>query len=663
MDIIATSLTTILSLDHLMYLTFGVVLGIIVGILPGLGGVAGLSVLLPFTYGVEPSSALAMMIGLLIPTTTSDTFTSVLLGIPGTSASQATVLDGFPLAKQGQAARALSAAFTSSLLGGVFGAAILTVAIGFSRPVIMAFGFGEQLMLVIFALTMVAMLTGKAPLKGIAACSLGLLLGSIGAAPATGEYRMTFGTLYLSDGLSIMVVGLAMFAVPEIIDLLRREEPVAGDMNIKNGWLTGVKDVVRNKWLVLRSATLGCLLGALPGIGGSANDWIVYGHVVQTSRDRSKFGKGDIRGVIAVESSNNAKDGGALVPTLLFGIPGTGSMAIILGGFVLVGLQPGPQMLTQHMDITLTIIWSVALANIIGAGICFLLAPQFARITTVKFTLVGPVMIVLIFFAAFQVSRSLDDMIALLLAGAFGVYMKRFGWPRPALLVGFVLSPGLEASLYQAMQVYGLSFFQRPLVLAILAVTIISVLLSIRSHGTGVDSEQVVGVDAEGDAPTRRIGRLPQIVFSVFMLVVAIVAIAQSVDGAFLSKLFPVTVASILTLACLGILFFQGFGKEQGANLFDAADLVERRNGVGYYLLWILGYILAVWLVGMQIAAMGFVLALVTIKAGWRSVRNLGLAIGVLVAVNLASRYLNLVFPDSVLDRFIDMPDWLAAII
>lgn len=662
LELIYSALLTLLSPEHFFYLCVGVFLGLTVGILPGLGGVAGLSIVLPFTFGMEPSLALAMMIGLIVPTTISDTFVSILMGIPGSSASQATVLDGFPLAKKGEGSRALSASFIASMIGGLIGALVLSVSVAFSRPIILAFGFGELLMLVVFSLSMVGMLTGKSGLKGIAACALGLLIGSIGAAPATGEYRMTFGQLYLADGLSIIIVGLGMFAVPEIIDLLRRESTIANQGLTRNGWMQGFTDVMRNKWVLVRCSLIGCLMGALPGVSGSVIDWIAYGHVVQTSRDRSQYGKGDIRGVIAVESANNSKDGGSLVPTLLFGIPGSGTMAVLLGGFMIIGIQPGPAMVTQHLDLTFLMIWSLALANVIGAGVAFLAAPQISKLTTIKYTLLGPLMIVLIFFAAFQASRDFTDMIALFTAGVLGVLMKRFGWPRPALLIGFVLAPGLEASVYQAIQVYGLRFFERPLVQVILVITIISIVAAFLTRKSSVDTEQMVGVDAEHDmsAVVRR--RLPQIAGTLVIIAIAAVALYDSAGRAHLSRMFPMIVGSVVVVMSLAVLALQAFGKEGMTVFHDSGNSTHLKRSNVHYLIWIVGYLAAVLAIGFPLASTAFVLIFTTIKAGWNPIRNGLLAAGTLGLMIAVSINLGLTFPSGVLQRVLPMPTWIGGL-
>ncbi|MCB1487424.1 MAG: tripartite tricarboxylate transporter permease, partial [Bauldia sp.] len=280
---------------HLAFLIVGVLVGLVVGILPGLGGIAGMSILLPFLYGMDPTSALGMLIGMVAVIPTGDTFTSVMMGIPGSSASQATVLDGFPLAKRGEAARALSAAFASSLFGGVIGALVLSFAIVIARPLVLSFSSAELFMLTLFGLSMVAVLSGRSLAKGVAAAGLGLIIGSIGTAPATGEPRMTLGIDYLYDGIPLVVVAMGLFAIPEIIDLLKRGTAISESTGLGGGWGKGLRDVLRHPWLVARCASLGCVIGALPGLGGAVVDWIAYSHVVQTSRDKSQFGKGDIR--------------------------------------------------------------------------------------------------------------------------------------------------------------------------------------------------------------------------------------------------------------------------------------------------------------------------------------------------------------------------------
>lgn len=637
---------------HLFFLVLGTVLGMIVGILPGLGGIAGLSIVLPFVFGMEESHALSMMIGLLAPTTTSDTFPSVLMGIPGTAGSQATVVDGFPMAKKGEGARALGAAFTASLFGGVFGAIVLTGAIFAARPIILAMGFGEQLLLIVLALSMIGMLTGTSALKGLATCTFGLLIGSIGAAPATGEFRMTFGSIYMSEGIPIVIVGLGMFALPEIVDLLRRSGTISESGTLGHGWIEGFKDAFRNWWIVLRCSVIGCIVGALPGLGGSVVDWIAYGHVIQTSRDKSGFGHGDIRGVLAPESANNAKEGGALIPTLLFGIPGSGSMAILLGGFILVGVEPGITMITEHLNLTFVMIWSLALANVIGAGLCLALANYVALLTTIKYALLAPFMIVLIFFAAFQATRDWYDLVALLVMGTLGIFMKRFGWSRPALLIGYFLAPRLEPKIYQAAQVYGWTFFERPIVIVLAILTVLSIWAAWKfspNHGKTYEQEGPHGV---GD-------KRPQLYFAFAILGFSVYAFFDSLQYHPRGMVFPFAV-SLISLAMLVPLLTSMIRKQTAdAVLFDNERGVESNRSDFFYVAWVLGMLGMVAVVGFPIGCAFFIYYFITKNAGGSHVKNAIMGVSGVTFLGVMSHFLTLRYPQGLLQMVVEMPWWL----
>ena len=473
------ALTVLLTPSHLIYLIGGVVLGLCVGILPGLGGIVGMTILLPVIYGMDVHNAFALLIGMVAVIPTSDTFPSVMMGIPGSSASQATIMDGYPLAKKGEAARALGSAFSASLIGGLIGAAVLTLIIPIARPLVLAFGSPELFMLAVLGMSMVGVLSGNQPIKGIIGAGIGLMLGAMGDAPAIAEYRYTFGFDYLMDGVSLVIVGLGLFAFPEIIDLLIKGRPIAEKAELGRGWLDGVRDTLRHKLIVLRCSVLGVVIGFIPGLGGSVVDWIAYGHIIQTSKDRERFGKGDIRGVIAPESANNAKEGGGLIPTFLFGIPGSGSMAVFLGGLLILGIQPGPSMVTENVDLLYTAIWSLALANIFGAGLALLLAKPITLLTVIPFSYLAPFMVLIITFASYQASYSWGDLIALLLVGILGWLMKQFGWPRPAALIGFVLAGNLEQYLFISVQRYGLDWLTRPGVIIMTVIIVASLGASI----------------------------------------------------------------------------------------------------------------------------------------------------------------------------------------
>lgn len=660
-DIIFQSLATLLTFNHLLYMTIGVVVGLVIGILPALGGIAGMSLLLPFIYGMEPSSAIAMMIGMLAILPTSDTFSSILMGIPGSSASQATVLDGFPLAKKGEAARALSAAFASSLFGGVFGALILTGMVLIARPLILSFGSAELFMLAIFGLSMVGILSGSSLGKGIASCSLGLALGSVGTAPASGSERMTFDSLYLMSGIQLAIVGLGIFALPEIVDLLRSNQSISSTGKLGKGWRTGVKDVWRNRWLAVRCSGFGALIGMIPGLGGSVVDWLAYGHAVQTSKDKENYGKGDIRGVIAPESANNACAGGALVPTLLFGIPGSGSMAIFLAAMILIGLQPGPAMADPNRDLglTYTIIWTLAVANVLGAGLCLLLSPSIAKLTTIKYTLFAPFMIIVISFGAFQASRSFSDMVALLVVGVIGIFLKRFGWPRPAFLIGFVLAGQVETYLYQAVQFDGWAFMLKPVVLVIIAVTVLSVWFGSRSR-PGEENEK--SLEMEGDGESAKATNLrPQIIFTALALVAFAYVFYATFDLPFLDRIFPIAVAIVGIASSALVLMPQlrstADGVPHEANFDMDANATD--GGPWRFVAWLVGFVALIGLVGFFLALLIFFMAFMrtVAKTGWLQAVTLTAAAAAMILV--LTWFLNMHLPAGLLqDHFYSVLPW-----
>ena len=462
---------------RLMFLMLGCMMGLVLGIVPGIGGLAGTAMLLPFTFGMDPYSAFALLLGLGATTATGDPIPAVLFGVPGGAASAATVLDGFPMAKRGEAGRALSAAYMSSLMGGIFGAALLAVSIPILRPVMLYLGSPELLAFSVLGISMVAVLSGSAPLRGVGAGCLGVMIAMIGSDPQTGTLRWTMDSLYLWDGLPITPVLLGLFALPELCDLLIARTTISKSIDkqsIYKGQWQGVKDCFENWWLIMRCSWIGGGIGSIPGISASVVDWLAYGHALKTEKGAAQtFGKGDVRGVIASESSNNAKEGGALVPTLAFGVPGSATMAILLGAFLIHGLVPGPDMLHKNLDITYAMVWSVALANILGAGLCYAFSPQFARLATLRYTLILPAVLSVVYIGAFEASRSWGDLITLLLFGVFGWLMKQFKWPRPPLVLGLVLGDSIERYMFISIERYGFTWLARPVVAVLLILAIV----------------------------------------------------------------------------------------------------------------------------------------------------------------------------------------------
>ncbi|MDP2357406.1 MAG: tripartite tricarboxylate transporter permease [Beijerinckiaceae bacterium] len=464
---------------RLLMLFTGVMMGLVIGLLPGIGGLVGLALLLPFTFSMDPYSAFALLLGLGAVTSTADTIPAVLFGVPGTSASQATVLDGLPMSKKGEAGRALAAAYTASLMGGIFGAFLMALALPLVRPIILYIGSPELLSLAVFGISSVAVLSGSAPLRGLTAGGFGIMLAMIGSDPQTGTLRWTMDTLYLWEGLPLVPAVLGLFALPELCDLAIQRSSITKDVkfNPREGMLQGMKDAFRHWWLVLRCSWIGAGFGAIPGIGGSVIDWLAYGHAIRSEKGAAQtFGRGDVRGVIAPESANNAKEGGALVPTVVFGVPGSAGMAILLGAFMIHGLVPGPDMVTKNLQVTYAMVWSIALANILGAGLCFAFSGYFAKLATLRYTLILPIIMSVTYVGAFQASRNWGDLYILLMFGVFGWVMKALKWPRPPLILGLILGDIIERYLFISIQRYGVDWFARPIVIFFFSISFLALL-------------------------------------------------------------------------------------------------------------------------------------------------------------------------------------------
>ena len=473
-------LDALMSPDRMMFLVFGVFIGMALGAIPGLGGVVGVAILLPFTFEMDRTSAIAMLVALTSVPTTTDTIPAVLFAVPGTVGSQATILDGHPMARKGEAGRAFGAAYLASMLGGIIGAACLGLLIPVLKPVVLYFAAPELFALGIMGISMVAILSGNVPLRGIIAGGLGLLLSMIGTDKQEGLLRWTFDTIYLIDGLNIIVVSLGLFAIPELADMVIEGSKISSvPKAAMKGVGQGMRDVYTHRWLMVRCSFLGTWIGIIPGLGSAVVDWLAYGHARQTCKDAAAtFGKGDVRGVIAPESANNAKQGGALVPTLAFGVPGSASMALLIGAFLIHGIQPGPEMLTKHLDVTYAIVWSTAIANILATGIALLFTNQLAKLSAVRIQILAPLVMVVVFLAAFQASASMGDLISLMIIGGLGWIMKRSGWPRPPLLLGFLLGTLIERYAVISVKAYGFGWMMRPLVIAIILITIVTLVYS-----------------------------------------------------------------------------------------------------------------------------------------------------------------------------------------
>ena len=468
---------------------------------------------------------------------------------------------------------------------------------------------------------------------------------------------------YLIDGLKLVIVGLGIFAIPEIIALLRQDKAISDKASLGSGWYEGIKDWWANKWLSIRCSLIGVTVGVIPGLGGSVVDWIAYGHTVQTTKDKSGFGKGEVRGVIGPESSNNAKEGGGLVPTLLFGIPGSGSMAIFIGALSLLGsgeLEVGQVMLKNNLNYTYSIVWLLALANVLGTILCIALSTYIAKITNIRFALVAPFVFMIIAFAAFQSGQNLMDLVALFSIGLLGILMRRFDWSRPAFLIGFVLANPVENYANNANQIAGIRFRQSleagfdyiasPIVLTLIVITILSVIVGLR---------QAKNILAEGEVPSGG-KRAPLI----FLLAVTGFALYALIDAwlipsyAFVDAIFPLVIASV-TVLCGIILLVQMRLKPETDILFADRETnlsEENRYGLWVTLRWFAGLLILTSLLGFILALALFLFSFFRLRAGLSWVQTtLYSAAGIGFMCFMAS-LLNRDFPPGLLQSYVTLP-------
>jgi TctA family transporter len=592
----------------------GILVGFVVGILPGLGGPTTMALMLPFIFKMTPVEAFAFLLGMAAVTATTGDITSILFGVPGEPTTASTIVDGHPMAKKGEAGRALGAALMSSLIGAIFGALCLALAIPIVRPLVLTFGSPEFFMIALLGVGFVASLSGGNLLKGLISGGLGFSLAMIGLDPISGIQRYTFGQLFLWDGIGLVPVTVGLFAIPEIIDLAVQGGSISKERIGKlGGVMEGVKDTFRHWWLVIRCSALGSYIGIIPGMGGGVSQWIAYAHAVQSSPDKEKFGKGAVEGVLGPGAANNSTLGGAFIPTVAFGVPGSVIMAILLGAFIIQGIVPGPDMLLPppkgKLDLTFSFVWIIVISNIITVSLCFLFLEPLAKITQVRSSLLMPILLLLIFLGAFAEKNAFEDIVVVLVFGALGWVMVQLDWQRPPLLLGLVLGPLMENRLFLSTDNYGLAWLWRPGVLILFALTLFGIFYPImkqrqqKKEKAGAQYLGPVTVEEE----EKGVVRFWDAIFTFSLVVVLSWALWQSRNFGFRAGLFPWAIGFPLLALTVSQLILELTGKarrtvagpgESGAVL--STEVVFRRTLS--ICIWIIGFFAAIWLLGFPLA-------------------------------------------------------------
>jgi len=451
----ANGLEHFLTLQALLYLALGSAIGLTFGAIPGLGGPTALALLIPLTFGMDSFAAISLFGGVMGAVPFGGSITAILLNTPGTAPNAATCFDGYPMARKGQAGRAIGAAGAASALGGLLGIIVLVAFMPVLRELVLIFGPPEFLMLALLGLSAVAVATPGQLLRGLMMGGVGLMLALAGFDRVHGGLRYTFGVEYMWDGVRLIPALIGLFALAEIINLSVRGGSVStAKVNTKiHGVTAGVLDVFRHYRTLIRGSVIGAFVGAVPGVGGTVASFLSYSTTVQFSSEPETFGKGNVEGVIASEASNNAKDGGSLIPTLAFGIPGSTEMAVFLGALVLHGIQPGPLLILDHPDIIFTLIYALSFACVFATLFGFVTARYLVRITEVDAQYLAVVVPVVALVGAYALRNSFGDVATAVVFGIVGYLMIRLEFPRLTLVIALVLGNLAEVSFFQSSKI------------------------------------------------------------------------------------------------------------------------------------------------------------------------------------------------------------------
>jgi putative tricarboxylic transport membrane protein len=455
LDVWLGAIQGLLQPKELIFLGLGMIIGLLFGAIPGLGGSTALALLMPLTYGLEPITAFALAGGVMGAVPMGGSITAILLNTPGTAPNAATCLDGYPLAQQGKAGLAIGAAASANAIGGIIGTLSVLAVLPIAKSLVLLFGPPEFFLLAMFGLVTTAMAARGKLLRGLISGGLGLMISFIGYNEVMGGERFTFGIDYLWDGVHLVPALIGLFAVAEMINLSVRGGTISKDAAAVKitSMAGGLLETFKHWRTVLRGSLIGTVVGAIPGVGGVVASFLSYSMTVQASKHPESFGKGNIQGVIAPEAAINAKDGSALIPTLAFGIPGGAEMAVFLGILVLHGLQPGPMMLTQNQTEIYGLVWALTLSCLLASFVGLLFVRPLAMVTLVDSKILVPLVLCVAMVGSYAIDANIGNV---LLTGAFGVLgylMIRYDYPRLTVVIALVLGSTAERNFHQSLMI------------------------------------------------------------------------------------------------------------------------------------------------------------------------------------------------------------------
>jgi putative tricarboxylic transport membrane protein len=474
-------LANIFTFQTMFYLIIGVLVGQIVGLLPGLGPVTGLALLIPMTFGMDPIPALVMLTGVYYGAMFGGALTSIMFNTPGDAAAVVTTFDGYPLTKQGKAGLAIGTATIGSTIGGLVSTLLIVLLAPLVARLALAFGPAEYTILIALSFLLIIGLASKSKVKSGISALLGLLLALIGQDPITGTPRYTFGHFELLQGIDFVIVALGLFAIGEIISSLENYKELKDQKVGKVSKIFPNKKEFKQILGPIRNGTLiGFVVGLLPGAGATISSFLSYSIAKKSSKSPETFGKGNIEGVAAAESANNGSVGGAMVPMLTLGIPGSNSTAVLLGGMMILGLQPGPMFFTKYPDIAWTVIVSMFIGIIILFLMNTLLLKGFLQILRVPYSILAVSIIILAFLGAFSVNRSMFEVFLMGTFGCLGYFLKKNDYPLAPLVLTLVLGGLLEQNWRRALSISEgsyIAFFQSPVSISLLAIGVLVIII------------------------------------------------------------------------------------------------------------------------------------------------------------------------------------------
>ncbi len=475
----------------------GTFMGLVFGSLPGLTATMGIALLVPITYSFPTIHALGMMLGVYVGGIAGGAVAAILLNIPGTPSAVATVLDGHPMAQQGRAAKALGWAATASFFGGFISWLILATLAPQVAKFALRFGPPEYAALALFGLMIIASVSGKSLIKGVISGLIGVWLSTFGVDPIIGDLRFTFGNINLMSGIAVMPALIGFYAIPQILRSLSEEQTM--EMNTKtlnlSDFIPSLKEIWRSKFNIVRSSVIGTIVGIIPATGGNIAAFLAYDQAKRFSKSPEEYGKGCPDGVIAPEAANNGVTGGALVPLLTLGIPGDSVTAVLLGGLMIHGLQPGPQLFSKSPDIIMGIFTTLLIANIFMWVIQLVGIKFFVRILRVPTYFLAPMLVILAVVGSYALRNSLFDVWLTILLGLFGYLMLRGGFPMAPTVLGLVLGPMLESEIRRTLILSAGDwsvFFVRPISAVFIGVSLlIALTVAVKSFKKGKNADQV----------------------------------------------------------------------------------------------------------------------------------------------------------------------------